>query len=164
VKERPDEENTVARHNAFVSHRHEDDSLIADLKTMLAADGCDVRDSSINASNPNNAKDPDYIKSKLAERIQWAGKIIVIVSPQTKDHEWVDWEIEYANKHPGKAIIGVWAPGADGCDLPEALEQHADALVTWDATAIAAALEGAGPWLLPDGAVAGPRRIKKVAC
>lgn len=154
----------MTMHNVFISHRHEDDSMIADLKTLLAAHGCHVRDSSINASNPNQAKDPDYIKSILAERMQWAGKIVVIVSSQTKNHEWVDWEIEYANKHPEKAIIGVWAPGADGCDLPVALEKHADALVTWDGAAIAAALDGAGPWQLPSGAAAGPRSIKKVAC
>lgn len=151
-------------HNVFISHRHEDDRFISQLKTMLTSHNCEVRDSSINASNPNKAKDPDYIKSILADRMKWAGKIIVIVSPQTKHHEWVDWEIEYANKHPDKAIIGVWAPGADGCDLPQALEQHADALVTWDGEAIAAALDGAGPWLRPDGEAAGPRRIRKVAC
>lgn len=154
----------MARHNVFISHRHEDDRLISDLKDLLAAQGCEVRDSSVNASTPNQAKDPAYIKSILGARMQWAGKILVIVSPQTKDHEWVDWEIRYANRHPEKSIIGVWAPGADNCDLPEALERHADALVPWDGAAVAAALDGAGPWQLPDGAAAGLRRIKKVAC
>ena len=154
----------MAVHNVFVSHRHEDDHLIQKLKDLLAGVGCDVRDSSINASNPNQAKDEGYIKSILADRMQWAGKIVVVVSPQTKDHEWVEWEIEYANKYPDKRIIGVWAPGADACDLPEALERHADAVVGWDADQLSAALGGADNWQQPDGQPAAPRTIRKIGC
>jgi hypothetical protein len=154
----------MSRHNVFISHRHEDDSLIEDLKTMLREADCDVRDSSINASTPNRARDEDYIKSLLQERMQWAGKILVIVSPQTKDHEWVDWEIEYANTHPDKRIVGVWAPDADGCDLPEALELYADAVVTWDAAEVIAALDGADNWEQPDGTPAPPRQITRAPC
>jgi hypothetical protein len=154
----------MAKHNVFISHRHEDDHLIAKLKDMLATSGCEIRDSSVTASNPNQAKDEGYIKSILAERMQWAGKLLVVVSPQTKNHEWVDWEIEYANKHPEKRIIGVWAPGAEACDLPEALERHADAVVTWDAAQISAALDGADNWQQPNGAEAPPRAIRKIGC
>jgi hypothetical protein len=86
-------------HNVFVSHRHEDDAKIDDFKKLLDGRGVTVRDSSISSSNPNAAKDPDYIKSQiLAPRIQWAGKIVVIVTPDTANHEWVDWEVDYANK------------------------------------------------------------------
>jgi len=154
----------MTSHNVFVSHRHEDDSLIDELKEMLRKRDCDVRDSSINASNPNKAKDEAYIKSILAERMQWAGKILVIISPQTRDHEWVDWEIEYAGKYPDKRIIGVWAPDADGCDLPDALDLHANAIIKWDADEISAALAGADNWEQPDGTPARPRQITKAPC
>lgn len=152
------------RHNVFISHRHEDDALIGQLKDMLATKGCDVRDSSVTSAIPNNAKSEDYIRSILADRIRWAGKMIVIVSPQTKNHEWVDWEVEYANKHPDKRIIGVWAPGADQCDLPDPLDQYADAVVTWNAEAIIAALEGQDNWQQPDGSATPERSIRRVAC
>lgn len=152
------------QHNVFISHRHEDDALIGQLKEMLAAKGCDVRDSSVTSATPNNANSEDYVRSILADRIRWAGKIIVIVSPQTKNHEWVDWEIEYANKHPDKRIIGVWAPGADQCDLPEPLDQFADAVVSWDAASIIAALAGEDNWQQPDGSAAPERTIRRIAC
>ena len=96
----------MSSHNVFISHRHEDDSLISELKELLSKAGCEVRDSSINADNPNQANDEGYIKSILAERMQWAGKILVIISPQTKYHEWVDWEIEYVNKYLTSASSG----------------------------------------------------------
>ncbi|MGY1844441.1 TIR domain-containing protein [Modestobacter sp. SYSU DS0875] len=152
------------QHNVFISHRHEDDALIADLKDLVARHGADVRDSSINAATPNQAKDPDYIKSILAERIRWAGKIIVIVSPQTKDHEWVDWEIEYANKLDDKRIIGVWAPDATGCELPEPLQRHADAIVPWNGEKIVDALDGTDNWEDPDGSPHGGYAISRIGC
>jgi hypothetical protein len=152
------------QHNAFISHRHEDDALVGRLKGLLKRHGCDVRDSSVTSDNPNQAKSDDYIKSILADRIRWAGKIVVIVSPQTKNHEWVDWEIEYAQKFPDKRIIGVWAPGADRCDLPEALERHADAVVEWDADAVVAALDGEDNWHGPDGAPVPPRAVNRIGC
>lgn len=152
------------QHNVFISHRHEDDALIQQLKDLLVRHGANVRDSSINSATPNQAKDESYIKSILAERIEWAGKILVIVSPETRNHEWVDWEIEYANTYPDKRIIGVWAPGADGCDLPESLERHADAVVAWNGDAIVDALNGAASWEDPDGGPRPPRPISRIGC
>ena len=152
------------QHNVFISHRHEDDSLITNLKDMLSKRGCEVRDSSVTSQTPNNAKAEDYIKSILADRIRWAGKIIVIVSPQTKNHDWVDWEIEYANKHPDKRIIGVWAPGAEQCDLPEPLKRHADAVVGWNADQIVAALEGQDNWQQADGSPVPELSIARIGC
>lgn len=151
-------------HNVFISHRHEDDALVAKLKELVKRQGANVRDSSVTSETPNNANAADYIKSLLAERIQWAGKIIVLVSPDTKNHHWVDWEIEYAKKQPDKRIIGVWAPNAEGCDLPEPLERHADAVVAWDADAIVKALNGEDNWQAPDGSDVPPRSISRIGC
>src|SRR4051812_1387379 len=138
-------------HNVFISHRHEDDALVGDLKTLLAGRNVTIRDASITSENLNNAKDEAYIKTQLlAPNINWAGALIVIVTPDTKNHQWVDWEVEYAEKQ-GKEIIGVWAPGSTGCEVPAALEQHADSLVTWDADKIAAALNGSAVWEQSDG-------------
>ena len=146
-----------------LSHRHEDDALIGKLKSLLARNGADVRDSSVNESNFNNAKDPDYIKSLLADRINWAGTMFVLVTPDTKDHEWVDWEIEYANKHE-KRIIGAWGPDSEGCELPEALQFYADAVVEWDDDAIIAALHGADNWHNPDGTERETMPISRKGC
>ena len=104
----------------------------------------------MNKSNFNDAKDPDYIKSMLADRINWAGITIVLVTPNTKDHAWVDWEIEYANKQD-KRIIGVWGPDSEGCELPEPLQMFANAVIEWDDQAIIDALNGADNWHNPDG-------------
>lgn len=153
----------VAGHNIFIAHRHEDDQLVGDLKTMLAATGSQIRDSSITTENPNQAHNEEYIRSLIRDRIEWAGKVIVIVSPETHQHEWVDWEIEYAKKFPDKKVIGVWAPGTTTENLPEELEDYADSMINWDAAAIIDALENE-KWTGPDGGPAEPHSIPRAPC
>lgn len=152
--------------NVFISHVHEDDAGLEKLKDLLAKNGMSIRDSSITASNPNNAKSPDYIKSDiLAPQIQWAGTLLVYISPKTKDSEWVNWEIEYALKL-GKKIVGVWEQGTHESDLPDALKNYADAvLVGWHGQSIIDAINGKNEdWEKPDGVPCVPRPIKRHPC
>jgi len=151
--------------NVFISHVHEDDGGLADLKELIGKGGLTVRDSSINSSNPNDAKDPDYIKSQiLAPQIQWASTLLVYITPKTKDSEWVNWEIEYAEK-AGKRIIGIYAHGANECDVPEALEKYADDVRGWQSDGIVDAILGkTNEWHLPSGELPDPRPIKRYGC
>jgi hypothetical protein len=151
--------------NVFVSHVHEDDNGLADLKNLIGKGGLTVRDSSINSSNPNNAKDPDYIRSQiLAPQIQWASTLVVYITPKTKDSEWVNWEIEYAEKL-GKRIVGVYAHGASECDIPEALEKYADDVRGWQSDGVVDAILGkTNEWHTASGELRDPRPIKRFGC
>jgi hypothetical protein len=156
-------ENDV--NNVFISHIHEDDSRLPDLKNLLEIGGRTVRDSSINSEKPNNATSPDYIKSEiLAPQIQWAGTLVVLVSPGTHESEWVNWEIEYAHKL-GKRIVGVWDRGAAECDLPEKLDEYADAVVGWQAERIIDAIDGkTNTWETSTGEARAARAIARYQC
>lgn len=151
--------------NVFISHVHEDDEGLADLKDLLSKNGMEVRDSSITADKPNEANSPEYIKSKiLGPHIDWASVLIVYVSPETKNSKWVNWEIEYAHKQ-GKTIIGVWERGASGCEVPEALDHYADALVGWNAEKIIDAINGNyGQFENSDGTPCDRRPIPRHPC
>lgn len=146
--------------NVFISHIHEDDPYLGKLKDLLAKREFAIRDSSINETRPNNAKSPDYIRDDiLAPRIRWAGTVIVLVSPETKDSEYVQWEIDYADRHD-KRIVAVHTPGSANCDLPEGLEDYADAIVAWNGDDILAAVRGDEIWQDSDGA---PRPVLDIA-
>lgn len=151
--------------NVFISHVHGDDAGLAKVKDLLAKHGMNIRDSSINSSNPNNAKSEDYIKSQiLAPQIDWAGTLVVYVSPKTKDSDWVNWEIDYAHKL-GKRIVGVWENGAKDCDLPDALNNYADAVVGWSGSSIVDAINGdCDVWEKPDGGPCDVRPITGHPC
>ena len=151
--------------NVFISHVHEDDEGLGKLKELIGKGGLTVRDSSINKSNPNNAKGPDYIKSQiLAPQIRWASTFLVYITPKTKDSEWVNWEIEYAEKC-GKRIVGIYAHGANECDVPEALEKYADDVRGWQSDGIIDAILGkTNEWHKPTGELREPRPIKRFGC
>lgn len=151
--------------NVFISHIHEDDEDLQGMKDLLSKKGFQIRDSSINSAKPNDAKSPDYIKSEiLAPRIRWAGTMVVLVSPGTHESDWVDWEIEYANKE-GKRIVGVWAHGAKDCDLPDGLEKYADAIVGWNTDRIKDAICGKiNERETSGGALPPERKIVRVGC
>lgn len=151
--------------NVFISHIHEDDADLAALKDLLAEHGCEFRDSSVNTSNPNEANDPDYIKSQiLAPKIQWAGTVVVLISPGTHESDWVDWEIAYAQKL-GKRIVGVWSHGSKDSDLPEKLDDYADAIVGWQAEVIIDAINGGtNAWQGSAGEAKPERKISHYSC
>lgn len=152
------------RHNVFIAHRHEDDHQVSALKDLISGPGIEIRDASITSDKPNQASNADYIKQEiLAPGIQWAGKVVVLVTPETKHHQWVDWEIEYANKK-NKPIIGVWARGSAGCEIPEPLEKHADALVGWNSDRIIRALNGEYLFENSDGSQRSPQHIERHPC
>ena len=151
--------------NVFISHIHEDDSRLGALKELLASQGCEARDSSINSSRPNNASDPAYIKSQiLAPQIAWAGTVVVLISPGTHQSDWVNWEIEYAAKI-GKRVIGVWDQGAQDSDIPLKLDEFASAVVGWNGERIIDAIFGrTNDWQCADGGPRAPRDIARHNC
>lgn len=137
--------------NLFVSHCGKDEDMIEPFKKLIGQK-YDVRDSSIKESNPNRATDEKYIKYEiLAPKIDWAGVVVVLMGPKTHERDYVNWEIEYAQKH-NKKIIGVYLPGAEDSDIPEALEKYGDSLVTWNEKKVVNALDGNIAWENSKGA------------
>lgn len=151
--------------NVFISHIHEDDDRLGALKDLLAKNGRTVRDSSINSAKPNQAKDPDYIKNGILKpAIDWAGALIVLITPETCDSEWVDWEIQYAHEQ-GKCIIGVWDHGEAECERPENLDKYANAIVGWQGEVIIDALDGKITDICePDNSTRPERDIARYGC
>lgn len=151
--------------NVFVSHIHEDEAHIQKMKDLLAGRGFEVRDSSITSEKGNDAKDREYIKHGIiAPKIRWAGAVVVLISPGMRDSEYVDFEIEYANRHDTR-IVGVWTHGAADSDIPEALAKYADRVVPWGADAIINAICGTDTgWETPEGNSRAPLAIARHGC
>lgn len=137
--------------NAFISHIQEDEVDVQKLKNLMEGHGITVSNYSITSDNFNNAKSETYIKGQiLGPYIRQSSVLIVHVAPETKESKWVNWEIEYAHTQ-GKRIVGVWQRGAPNCELPEALEKHADAIVGWNGESIIDAVNGDNNWYKQDG-------------
>ena len=118
--------------NIFISHVHEDDERVPMLKELIAKAGMEVRDGSITSDKPNEAKNEEYIKREILEpRIQWASTLVVLITSDTAQSWWVNWEIKRAVEL-GKTVVGVYAQGATDADVPEELQKCGDAaIVGW---------------------------------
>ncbi|MBK7878381.1 MAG: TIR domain-containing protein [Planctomycetes bacterium] len=129
--------------NIFISHVHKDDDLLPKLKDLISKAGMKVRDGSINSDKPNNANNPDYIKEKyLKPHIDWASTLVVLITHDTAQSKWVNWEIQYAIEQ-GKHVVGVFAQGATDADIPDALRTHGDAAVVgWQSERVVDAIDG----------------------
>lgn len=150
--------------NIFISHIHEDDEHVGKLTKLLAEHGVTVRNGSITSDKFNNAKNEDYIKNDiLAPRIDWAGCLVVLVSPETKNSDFVNWEIEYANRTDTR-IVAVYESGEAGCDLPEAAKEFADAVVAWNGGKILDAIDGENCWQEPSGGERPAQNLKRHNC
>lgn len=132
----------AGKKNVFISHVHEDDALLPKLKDLISKAGMDVRDGSINSDKPNNANNPDYIwDTYLKPRIDWASTLVVLITHDTAQSEWVNREIKYAIEQ-GKNVVGVYAQGATDADIPEELAKHATAIVGWQGDRVVDAING----------------------
>ena len=143
----------AGKKNVFISHVHEDDALLPDLKDLIARAGMDVRDGSINSDKPNEAQSEEYIKNNiLAPRIRWASTLVVLITHDTAQSWWVNWEIKYAVEQ-GKTVVGVYAQGATEADLPVELRRCGDAaIVGWQGQRVVDAINGpVGVWDEPGG-------------
>ena len=134
--------------NVFISHVHEDDELLPDLKQLIAGAGMEVRDGSISSEKPNDAENEQYIKREiLTPRIDWASTLVVLITHDTAESWWVNWEIKRAIQL-GKRVIGVFARGAADADIPEELGKCGDAaIVGWQGDRVVGAINGdIGEW------------------
>ena len=153
------------RKNVFISHVHKDDEGVTDLKDLCKKHDLEARNYSITSDKFNRAKSEDYIKSQiLGPRIRQCSVLVVYISPETKSSDYVNWEIEYAQKED-KRIVGVWARGDAQCDVPDALTNHADAVVGWQGNNIIDAITGKlNQWTDPDGSPRPKQAIPRHDC
>lgn len=152
--------------NVFISHYGKDDEHVQQLKAKLAERGYTIKNSSIDSTKSNNASNPDYIKRLIRLRIQWAGKFICLIGPETHTRPWVDWEKDQAIKK-GKQLIGIFTHGsAQDATVPEKLENYRDQLVGWSFDKIIDALDNNVPRSeLPDGSSTPVyKKIHRVIC
>lgn len=130
--------------NVFVSHHGKDDAEVQKLRSLMDRHGYTLRNASIDSTKPNDAANDHYIKYDLLRPgINWAGTVIVLIGDETHTREWVNWEIEQAQKL-GTRVVGVYINELkhENPPLPEAFENYGDALVGWTGNRIVDAIEG----------------------
>lgn len=120
----------------------EDDPGLSNLVELLEENDFQVLNLSSRSENPNNAlPEEDIETAEVGQIIEQCSIVVVYISPETKDSEAVNCEIEYAQRN-SKRIVGVWEYEGSGCELPAALDAYSDAVVGWKDNRIVDAING----------------------
>jgi hypothetical protein len=150
------------RRHLFISHHHQDDSLVDKFTGLLGGKGWDVRNSSIRAKPANQDRlDRGLVKDAVIQRllrmkISWASTVVVLIGEKTHTRPWVNWEIDQAHAQ-GKRIVGVFEQGGKESDIPKSLEKYASAIVGWNTNSIQKAVDGGeNAFENPDGSTRSP--------
>jgi hypothetical protein len=150
--------------NIFIAHCGEHEESIENFKKLMGPKSYSFRDSSHTTKDPNKAENKDYIKGLLRDSIRWAGTVIVLIGRDTHENDWIDFEVRTAERFGNKQIIGVYLPSSQEHQIPPALDDYGDALVTWNREKINQALNGEPIWCKPDGSFRPDRDIDRETC
>ena len=109
--------------NVFISFAYEDVDTVNMLRAQAKNDNLPIEFNDWSVSGPIDSEQAPYIKQKIAERIDRASVTVVFLSKDTKNSEWVKWEVE-ESLHRGKHVIGVHPEGAKPRTLPDVIERQ----------------------------------------
>ncbi len=98
-------------HKTFISYKYSEAKILRDkIVNSLGDDAKYYRGETSESPNMSD-KTTDYIKDSLKDMIYSTSVTIVVLSPDMKQSEWIDWEIEYSLKRIKR---GDRSSGANG--------------------------------------------------
>lgn len=109
------------KRNVFISFATEDMNEVNLLRAHSKNENSDIEFNDHSVHDPYNSDRADYIKRKIAERINRSSTTVVYLSKNTEQSQWVQWEVEKSRElgkrviavHPGKSYRGKrpsWLP------------------------------------------------------
>jgi len=85
---------------------------------------------------PLDSTDADYIKRKIREKIDRTSVTVCLISEDTYDIAWVDWELE-ESAEKGNTIIAMVLKGVDKAVLPRLVREKELTFHAWDPQVLA---------------------------
>ncbi|WP_141593827.1 TIR domain-containing protein [Myxococcus sp. AB056] len=138
--------------NLVFCHACRDDAVLHELAAHLETRGFVVRTLPFDGASLSGAVvEPGANELSSRSSIDWAGTLVVLISPGARVRAGIDSEIEYAERGR-KRIVGVYVCGGQEADLPAGFQKYGAALVSWPSERVLDALDGGlNTWFEPDG-------------
>lgn len=86
-------------YKTFISYKYSEAKDLRDRIVEALGDDAKYYQGETSESPNMSDKTTDYIKDKLKDMIYSTSVTIVVISPNIKLSNWIDWEIEYSLKH-----------------------------------------------------------------
>ena len=118
------------RRNVFLSFSSDDIDEVNLLRAHAKNEKSDIDFIDRSVRKPFDSEQDEYLKRRIAERINQASKTIVYVSDSSARSEWVDWEIR-KSLELGKEVIAVHKGEKPPSRLPKAVKENKIKVVSW---------------------------------
>lgn len=130
LEEKAKEALRQGRRNVFISFAYEDINEVNLLRGQAKNENNDLEFNDRSVHEPFDSERADYIKRRLAERINQSSTTVVYVSEHTSKSSWVQWEVE-KSLELGKRVIAVYAGAHQPANMPAWLRDRNIVVTPW---------------------------------
>ncbi|WP_312341275.1 TIR domain-containing protein [Stutzerimonas nitrititolerans] len=118
------------KRNVFISFATEDMAEVNLLRGQAKNDNNDIEFNDHSVREPYDSEQAEYIKRKIAERINRSSITVVFISKHTEQSRWVKWEVE-KSLELGKKVVAVHSGRRLSGAEPKWVSEHKIKTVPW---------------------------------
>ena len=119
------------RRNVFISFAYEDLDEVNLLRGQAKNDRLDLEFNDRSVQEPYDSDRAEYIKSRLADRINQASMTVVYLSDDAAASRWVKWEVE-KSLELGKHVIATHSKKGTPRVVPDWIANNNIKVVSWN--------------------------------
>jgi hypothetical protein len=120
------------KRNVFISFAAEDMNEVNLLRAQAKNDNNDIEFNDHSVREPYNSEQAEYIKRKIAERINRASVTVVYLSDCAAKSPWVQWEVQKSIEL-GKTVLAVYKGQQYSATIPKWVSENNIKTVSWAA-------------------------------
>lgn len=118
------------KRNVFISFATEDMAEVNLLRGQAKNDNNDIEFNDHSVREPYDSEQAEYIKRKIAERINRSSITVVFLSKDTAQSKWVKWEVE-KSLELGKKVVAVHSGSQLNGTEPKWISDNGIKTVAW---------------------------------
>ncbi|MCK1338630.1 TIR domain-containing protein [Bradyrhizobium sp. 38] len=119
------------RKNVFISFDHDDLDEVNLLRGQAKNENNDLEFNDRSVHEPYNSERAEYIRSRLAERINQASVTVVYLTDESSKSKWVQWEVE-KSLELGKRVIATHSKKGAPKTTPDWISKNGVKIVPWN--------------------------------
>lgn len=121
------------RKRVYLSFRHTDKDKVNALRAQAKQENSTLDFIDMSLQTPFNSENAEYIKSGIRSRIQQSSATLVMVSDNTYESEWVNWEVQ-ETLNQGKRVIAIDVRSSSKVKMPDSILDNRTKIKTvrWD--------------------------------
>ncbi len=118
------------RKNVFISFDYDDANEVNLLRGQAKNDNSDIEFNDWSVKEAFNSENADYIKRQISDRIKQSSLTVVYVSDNTKNSDWVNWEVG-KSLELGKRVLAVHSGDSAPKNLPDSVKSNKIEVIRW---------------------------------